>query len=375
MTKRALLVLSSLLALVACGGGPVTPGTDAGTPDAAAADSAVPVELGWHAGPDFPEPIAFGAAMVLPSGGTEYLYVIGGANGRFGALGTLRSAVQRAPIMADHSLGAWEAAGDIDAGGAAPIRLAGHGAIRIWAETGEDGVAIAGGGTATSALPFVLGGYVQFDGSLGAWGAFEPMLTSGQSFGTFDAFEAHQLALIGGLEGTVPSTRVMIAAIENGSMSPTWRPGPALPAARFGHGSVELEGEVYLIGGGNDEGAISEIVRTGRNAALDVTEWVSAGTMTDPVVFPGVVLVEDRVYVIGGIEGDPMTGTASARVRTATIDPATHTVSAFTDVLDAALESPVGAPMVAADGEYIYVVGGLGADLGASSAVVYGRLP
>lgn len=373
MTKRALLVLSSLLALSACGS-PATPGTDAGTSDAAPSDADVVVPVGWHAAPALPEPIAFGVAMALASEGNAYVYVIGGASGSFGDLGTLSASIHRALILPDHSLGAWEAAGELGAGGS-PIRLAGHDAIRIHGETGADGVAIAGGGTATSALPFVLGGYVQFDGSLGEWGRFDPMLTSGQAFASFDPFEAHQLALIGGLEGTTPVARVVIAAIENGAMSPTWRPGPDLPAPRFGHGSAVVNGEVYLVGGANDDGTISDIVRTTRDATMEVTSWVSAGTLSEPVVFPGVALVEDRLFVIGGIEGDAATGTASARVRMAQVDATTHDVGAFTDVTDATLPAAIGAPMVAVAGEYAYVVGGLGADHTASTSVVYGRLP
>jgi hypothetical protein len=384
MTKRALLVLSSLCALTACGGTPSVTGADAGPTDASGNDAGSTPDLGWHTGTDFPEPIAFGAAMVLPSGGTDYLYVIGGANGTFGALGTLRAAVQRAPIMSDHSLGAWESAGDIDAGGGAPIPLAAHGAIRIWGETGEDGVAIAGGGTTSSALPFVLGGYVQFDGSLGEWGRFDPMLTSGQSFGTFNPFEAHQLALIGGLSGTTPTARVLIAAIENGSMAPTWRPGPDLPAPRFGHGAVvmdrnlddEVQGDIYLIGGANDDGTMSDILRTSRDATMEVISWEPAGTLPEALVFPGVAVIEDRLYVMGGIAGDAMTGAPSAAVRMAVIDEATHQVGSFTDVADATLPTAIGAPMVALDGAYIYLVGGLaGSDHAASTAVVYGRLP
>ncbi len=383
MTKRALLVLTSVYALTACGGTPAVSGSDAGTSDAGDDAGSTP-DLGWHVGPDFPEPVAFGAAMVLPSGGNDYLYVIGGASGTFGALGTLRAAVQRAPIMSDHSLGAWEPAGDIDAGGSAPLALAGHGAIRIWGETGEDGVAIAGGGTATSALPFVLGGYVQIDGSLGEWGRFDPTLMSGQSFGTFNPFEAHQLALIGGLAGSTPTPRVLIAAIENGSMAPTWRPGPDLPAPRFGHGAVvmdrnlddEVQGDIYLVGGANDDGTMSDVIRTSRDATMEVTSWVAAGTLPEPLVFPGVAVIEDRLYVMGGIAGDVMTGAPSAGVRVATIDATSHQVGAFTDVAGATLPTPVGAPMVALDGAYIYLVGGLaGSDHTASTAVVYGRLP
>jgi hypothetical protein len=381
MTKRWVLVVTSLLGLAACSTPAVTAGTDAGAADATTADDAA-VAVGWHVGPDLPEPIAFGAAMVLPSGGTDYVYVIGGTDGTFGTLGTVRTSVERAPIQADHSLGAWESAGDIVAG--SPNGLAAGGAIRIWGETGEDGVALAGGHSRTSPLPFVLGGYVQFDGTLGEWGRFDPMLTSGQSYGTFNPFEAHQLALIGGLVGTTPSATVLIAAIENGAMSPTWRPGPDLPAPRYGHGAVvmdrnlddTIQGEIYLVGGANDDGLISDVLRTSRDAAMEVTSWEVAGTLTDPVVFPGIAVIEDRIVLMGGIADDVATGAPTARVRVAQIDPTTHEVGAFTDVPGGALPTAVGAPMVAIDGAYVYLVGGMtGADHAVSAGVMYGRLP
>ena len=71
----------------------------------------------------------------------------------------------------------------------------------------------------------------------------------GQRSGTFVAFEAHQLALVGGLTGDTPTDQVRIAAIMNGAMSPTWQTGPTLPEPRFGQASFTVGTTVYMVGG------------------------------------------------------------------------------------------------------------------------------
>ena len=193
---RTLLLCLALVG-AGCSGPASTSDAGPGTPDAGPTVS-------WTAGPDHPVPIAFGAAMVMPWNGTSYLYVLGGADGSYPALGSIYANVRRAPIRADHSLGDWEDAGGLN-NGMMPIPLAGFGAILIHEDgTGAPGVAVAGGGTRASAdnLPLVLASYVDsLAGTLGTWGRFEPMLTMGQGFGAFMPFASHDLALVGGGEG------------------------------------------------------------------------------------------------------------------------------------------------------------------------------
>ncbi|MFO0680549.1 MAG: kelch repeat-containing protein [Sandaracinus sp.] len=380
--RTALTILSASLFAAACSTPPATQadgGTDAGaTPDAG------PFAVTWQDGPDFPEPIAFGSAMFLPGGnGVTYLYVFGGSGGSYGDLTPFYSQVRRAALQGDNSLGPWEDAGALS-NGTAELALAGHGAIRVFADDGANGVAIAGGGGPGGTLPVVLAGYVQsVDQSFGMWGAFPPTISAAQGghvFGSFNSFEAHQLALVGGSRGGTALDTVILAATEAGTTVPDWRDGPALPTPRYGHGSVQVGAtapDIYLVGGRSDTEALGDVLVSVRDASLEVTGWATAGTLEGPVVFPQTTLVGSHLYVIGGVDGDPVFGTTSTRVRraTATAGAPHGTIDAFVDVDGAALPEGRAAALVATIGPWVYLVGGITSPSNtATSSVVYARL-
>lgn len=386
-SARSLFVWS-VLVLAACGS-PSGPGDDAGM--STMVDANVPRDAGplvptWHSGPDYPTPIAFGTAMVLPGGdGSAYLYVFGGGSGTFGGLGPFHSEVRRSQIQSDGSLGPWQDAGNVGTG-TANYALAGHGSIRVVAEDGAIGVAIAGGGGPSGMLGQVLAGYVQtVDGSFGMWGAFAPLVSAtqgGHVHGSFNTFEAHQLALVGGMQGTTPIDHVIIAATMAGTMVPTWRDGPPLPAPRFGHGSAQIGSgtpDIYLIGGMGVGGALmGDILLAQRDStSLEVTSWVSAGTLTSPVVFPQVATLDSHVYVMGGVAGDPGLDPLVTRVRMASA-PAMGTARPtlmFAPVPGADLPDGRAGGLVAVLGHTVYIVGGMmGTDHMASASVIYCQL-
>lgn len=381
--RTALLFLSASMFAGACST-PAPAAQDAGS-DAAATPDAGPFSVAWQEGPDYPVPIAFGAAMFLPGGnGITYLYVFGGAGGAYSSLAPFYPEIRRAPLMSDNSLGPWEDAGRIS-NGTADVALAGQGAIRVFADDGANGAALAGGGGPGGTLSVVLAGYVQsVDQSVGMWGAFPPMISAaqgGQVFGSFNSFEAHQLALVGGTRGTTAVDHVIIAATEAGTTVPDWRDGPALPAPRYGHGSVQVGAtapDIYLVGGRGDTDALADVLVTVRDpSSLEVTGWATAGTLEGPVVFPQTTLVGNHLYVIGGVDGDPVFGTTSTRVRRATASAGTPhgTIDAFVDVDGGALPAGRAAGLVATIGPWVYIVGGITApDNTATTSVVYTRL-
>lgn len=370
------------LALTApgCGGGSTPAGDDAATvPDAGPTDAG-PRTFSLVRGDDYPSAVAYASAVILPVGSDRYLYVIGGATATRTGLGSILPTCSRALIQPDGSLGAWEDARDIDLG-SGPIGLVGHGAIRLNGEMGEVGVGLAGGGGPAGPLPWVLGGTVQVDGTLGAWGKYDPTLDSGQGFGAFVAFEAHQLALVGGLGGamgTTPLDRVVIAPIMNGTMSPTWRDGPPLPAPRFGHATFRVGTDVYVIGGENDMGGLGDILRTTRDATtLDVNGWANVGTITARTSFPAAIVHGGQLWVFGGLDGGRATGAASTRVSRADIGADGH-IGTLTRVAGGDLPLGLAASAYAYDDVtgHVYLVGGLsGEPLVATSAVVIGTLP
>lgn len=380
MTAHRSLLFPCLLLSLAMGcGGPTPPvavdagGADSGPVGDAGVDAG-PRRLGYVESAELPNALAFAQAAILPFAGGRYLYVIGGGGATRTTIGPFSSSVMRAEVIGDGTLGPWIPSGDIGDPGAA-IALMGHDLIPLNGEDGAAGVGLAGGGTATSALPFVLGGYVTEDGSLGHWGRFDPMLTVGQSFGSFDPFEAHQLALIGGLDGNTPTDSVMIAAIENGAMAPTWRPGPTLPAARFGHASFLFGGQVFLLGGEDATGPLSEIIRTQRDAAMEVTSWTAAGTIDSAPTFGAAFVHAGQVWVLGGLSGGRASGNATSRVLRADIGAAGN-IGTFERVAGGDLPVALAASAVVYDDPYVYMVGGLSGDpLVASTHVVVGTLP
>jgi hypothetical protein len=375
------------IALLAACSTPMTtpPPNDAGPPDVGPLDGG-PFTPSWTSGPDYPTPIAFGAAMILQaSDGFAYLYVIGGSSGTFSNLSPFHAEIRRAQIQADNSLGAWQSAGTVNTGHA-DYPLAGHGVIRIFMDgTNDVGMAIAGGGGPMGTLPQVLAGYVQtMDGAVTGWGSFPPQISmtqGGHVFGTFDAFEPHQLALVGGLVGSNATAHVIIAATAAGTMIPTWAEGPMLPAPRYGHGSASVGAmppDIYVIGGAGDgtTGPIGDVLVTVRDTAGSVTGWSVAGTLTESVVFPQIAVVGTHVYVIGGVAGDPVLDDPTPRVRVATAahDASGTTIGAFTDVPGAALPMGRAGGLVASIGPWVYVVGGVMPGGMSGSSVVYARL-
>lgn len=359
--------------LTACGS-PARLETDAGRD--AEQDGGPGPAFVWERGPDYPEPVAFATGSVITgTSGEQHLYVYGGASVAFTSLPSAHHAeVRRAAIRADHSLGEWEDAGAMSTGASA-IALAGHDAIRVRSDvTAGEGIAIAGGGTSSSALPLILVAYADLGGSFSSWGRWTPQLGEGQWFASWDAFEAHHFALVGGLVNGTPSDAVRIAIVENGAMSDTFLEGPALPSARFGHGSAVIGGEVYLVGGASADGALNEILRTTRDTDGHVNGWTSAGELTSRVVFAGAVASGDMLHVIGGLVTGP-TGPASNRVFSGAVGRDGN-VGRLAGIDGAELPEPLAASIIVAHDGWVYVVGGVaGGERNAGVHTYFARLP
>lgn len=326
----------------------------------------------WSTGPELPAPLAFSSAQIINVGGQEYVYVLGGSAADRSSLGAISSAVIRSAISAsDGSLGAWEPMGDITIGATAR-GLVGHSSLPISDAMGNQGIALAGGGSSSSALPIVLAVYVDGAGALFDWSRFPPTLTEGQSFGTFDAFDVYRLALVGGLTGTTFSDQVRIAAIDNASTSTEWAVGPRLPAPRAHHASFKFANRIYLFGGENLDGPIADVIRTTRDADGVIDGWESVGTIDAPPLGEGALSYSRSAWLLGGVEGGSFDGQATARVRRAQLSADGH-VEAFGDVDP--LPVPLANAAFATSGRAVYLIGGQnGPDLEAVPTVLVGRL-
>lgn len=377
-------VLASLLALAAALAGCPSPVAmvpdapfvipDAGPPDAG------PVAA-WERSADFPMPIAYATATILASGSRRWLFVVGGADADRDSIDAMYSTIWRAEIMADGSLGPWELSGNVTltvGGSPANLQLAQHGALRLVGEDLREGVAIAGGTSSAGPIPVVLAGYVSTDGVLGDWGAFSPLLGAGEAhvLASFDRFDAHALALVGGFGGdAMPTERVDIAPIEVGTMVPTFLAGPPLPAPRVAHRTVQVGITFYVTGGENAGGPIADVVRTDRDAGGTgmVTGWVTAGTLTSPPSDHAAFVVDGEIWVVGGIEGGRDGGLLSTRARHAPVE-AGGALGAWVEAPGRALPVGLADSAVAVDGRTVYMVGGRSVGgLAASTTVLVGR--
>lgn len=369
MKRVASLVV--LLAL-ACST-PLTPVDDAGS-DGGGSPDAGTHGIHWRVGPPLPQPLAYASAQIFPVGPQNYLYVFGGSNADRGSLGTASSAVYRSLIGADGTLGAWESAGDIQAGTTTQA-LVGHGSLPLHDAFGNFGAAIAGGGsTTTGALPVILAVYADpVDGHLFDWSRFPPLLADGQSFGAFVPFDPFEFALVGGEVSAVPTARVLSASVRNDATATTWTVRPSLPAPRTRHAAFVFALQTYVLGGENVDGTVADIVRTTRDASRQVSGWETVGTIDGPPVAHASFVYLRDVYLVGGVDGTLFDGTVSARVRHAPIDGDGH-VGAFVDDAES-LPMPLAASALANDFDHYFLIGGMTLpDLTATDAVIIGTI-
>lgn len=378
MPRFARSLLALALALGACT--PTTTpddtgGIDTGGVDAGGADSGTPA-MTWTESAPLPNELAYSAAILLTSDGSRWIYVIGGATASADSIGTTSSRVLRASVSTDGSLGAWE---DIAAVGreSPAVPVSQHGILRLTGEDLRQGFCIAGGNTGGGEVPFLLATYVDTEGNLDSpWGRFPPMLTAGEGQwqGAFMPFDPHALALVGGLTNTGFTARVQYAQIYLAVDVPTFTEGPPLPAPRAAHSWVRRERsgmnpDLYVIGGHNDDGATPDILRTTRDDMDAVDGWEVVGTLPDAPFGHASVVIDDFLYVMGGVEGTTITD----RVRRAPI-ASDGTIGTFEDVADGALSVPLANAAMVQDDVIVYLIGGrTGADGASSTHVLIGR--
>lgn len=362
----------SLLVCLALVGCPSDPATDAGAD--AGGDTGPATTIAWTESSRLPVPLAHAAGVILTSGLRRWLFVVGGAAYSGGAIGAASSAAYRAEINLDGTLGPWEMAGTL----AIPpeLTISQHGVLRLTGEDLRQGIAIAGGRTGGGGeIPFVLATYVDDAGALDSpLGAFAPMIAAGEGQWqmTFMPFDPHALALVGGLDDAGFTDRVQIAQINIGTEVPNFVPGPSLPAPRAAHAWVRrertgLNPDLYVVGGHNDDGSTDDVLRTTRDGSDQVNGWEVVGTMTSAPYGHASVVVDDQLYVVGGFVDTTLTD----RVRRAAFDATGH-LERFEVVTDATLPYPLAHAAAVQDDVNLYLIGGIDAGA-ASDRVLIGR--
>ena len=162
-----------------------------------------------------------------------------------------------------------------------------------------------------------------------------------------------------------------VAATRLGSISPnaslTWTDGPTLPRPLLGQAAVVSDRNLLVIGGWDGSQRRQEILRTQIQSDGSLNPWQSAGTYPIPIVQADAVVVNGRLYVIGGSGATAILNT----VRYATI----YSNGELGDWSTAsALPQRLYRQAAVAYNDTIYVTGGSLSPTQASAAVYFTRL-
>jgi len=134
----------------------------------------------------------------------------------------------------------------------------------------------------------------------------------------------------------------------------SWQSGPSLPQALAAPGAVVSSGQLITLGGQNASGDLGTPVDNVYKSAITSGApgaWSGGGSLDRPTSSQGVVLVDGRVFVIGGRSGS----SASAEVRFALVD-ALGSVAEWRQTESLPRENSLSG--AANFGKVIYVAGG-----------------
>lgn len=146
------------------------------------------------------------------------------------------------------------------------------------------------------------------DGSLGAWTEIAPIP---------DAVGGHTVALVGnrvyvvgGRDRTLANLPdVYVGQIGDDGTIASWEGVRTLPGGRF-HSAAVVNGRwIYVVGGIEDADAIDTILRAELLDDGSLGPWETAGKLPAPRSHHAAVAHDGSLYVLGGLDGDPMRGT------------------------------------------------------------------
>lgn len=365
--------LAALAALAGCSAQEMTAQDMAGPPppDLACpagqhqADGGCDTTLTWMAMPAS-DAVAPGrdhhATMVADSASAgPGLYVLGGTD-HYASY--ILDDVQRAPIAADGTPGAWQKLAKL------PRALAGHGIAQI------DDVVIVVGGVSTAAngqsylTDKVSTARVQPDGTLSAWVDQAPVPPAREhlSLVTSD----HFVYAIGGLAGTLGTNDVSRATVGTDGSITSWTKMTLLPDKRSHQAAAVAAGAIWLTGGlegdpNSNAPALDDVLRAQINPDGSLGDWTTVGTLPVPLCVHSEVAVGNTIYLVGGIENS---ADFTADVRRVTVQ-ADGTMGTWEDATmlptprGHVLETPIW-------NQKIYSVGGSIYDLSVLGDVVVG---
>lgn len=354
-------ILTIVLLAAGCSGAPAVQPDDGGAPPPP--DLATNPSLSWS---QAAITIAPGrdhhATLVATTQAGPALYVLGGTD-HYASY--VLDDVQRAPIASDGTPGPFVKIGTL------PRKLAGHSIALV-----GDTVVISGGVTVNasgkySLTPATSLARLQADGSLSAW-QDGPPIASGREHHSM-LVSGKTVFVVGGLIGTDGTTDVESATVSDDGTLSQWIVTTPLPQKRSHHAAALVNGRIYVVGGlqGNPAGAsmsLSDVIAAPVNGDGTLGAWSTVSNLPVTVATHSVAAFESWLYVIGGIENDVdfVPSVRRAPIRDDGSIGDWQDASALPDARGHVLETPMW-------NSTLYSVGGSNDTNGAMTQVVVGR--
>ncbi|MGD0528221.1 MAG: hypothetical protein ABSE49_24010 [Polyangiaceae bacterium] len=273
-------------------------GEDAGWDAAAACDSpdattALPCgTLAFAKSPVASRPRNHHVTLLAPTGAGTTLYAIGGANGEAPI-----AYVDRVPIAADGSLGAWTT------GPALPVASGG-----LVGDVVNGVIVVAGGTTASGVTDKAYSSVIQPDGSLGAWQAAGSILKDRMHAGSFTI--GNTMWIMGGFEDPNVWSDIVSATVQPDGTVSAWASAGQLPGPRS-HFSVTVVGSYVYIAGGLAQSAfdnppdLQDAWRGQVQADGTVGDWVQMTNLAVAEATHASFFYGGYLHVCGGINDVP----------------------------------------------------------------------
>jgi hypothetical protein len=238
----------------------------------------------WRPATTLTEPRGFFDAVASHG----YIYAVGGGNGPGGH--HLLQSVERAQILADGSLGKWQAE---------KTKLSLPRRCVKLALIGDDIYAFGGfGGNLLDSVETV---HIQADGHLGPWRMLDEHLTIPRYVHAAKVI-GNTVLNIGGhnQEQGVGQTEVEWTIAKPGQPLAGWKAGPSLNKGRFGLSAAAHGGYVYALGGLDGINFLASVEKSRLQGDGTPGPWLQTTPLNAPLANFDPVVDGNRIYIIGG---------------------------------------------------------------------------
>ena len=156
--------------------------------------------------------------------------------------------------------------------------------------------------------------------------------------------------IAGGYDGSAARAEVWYAPVTAAGVIGAWTPTRPLPAARYAHSAVALQGRLYVLGGYDGSSARAEVWSAPISSSGALGGWVAEAPLPLAVYAHAFTAGENTLYVLGGYNGGARDNVWYTRVN------ADGTLSGWT--AGPALTEALYSAAAAMNGSHLYFSGG-----------------